>query len=203
MTELIHPSQATEGSTTSTMSFGRRCSSILDISCEVSQVRIHFKTILFSETRRLFSRCVTRSNDAVLAPGDFSRHILRMRSQTSPCDRSWLRHEQPDDRRVLLASDFTEGTLARWFPEQEPEDNTVGDEQEWYQDGWNEVGRTLHARREVNARAIAFVEGMEQVCGAEKVERPDQDDSQFVPQRRDRQQARIAVARSPYAAGRA
>ena len=73
---------------------------------------------------------------------------------------------------------------------QEPEDNTVADEQEWYQDGWNEVGRTLHARREVNARAIAFVEGMEQICGAEKVEGPDQDDSQFVPQRRDRQQGK-------------
>lgn len=71
----------------------------------------------------------------------------------------------------------------------------MSDQQEWHQKRGNEVRGALQPR--VDPRAIALVEGIEQIRGTQEVECPDQDNANLSGSVAIASKARTAVASSP------
>lgn len=90
-------------------------------------------------------------------------------------------------RRSVPALD-TWLTDCRIGSEQDSEHKRVRHEEKRHEHGGNEVRGTLQARRDPYAQAIAVIERVEQIHGADDVEHPHDDAPQPTPQRGDREQ---------------
>src|SRR5262249_18296247 len=95
----------------------------------------------------------------------------------------------------LVATGFPVGVLPSRYalnavrPTQEkPEYEAVRDEKQRNQGSRNEVGSTLDTRIAPNLRAIALVERMQQIRGANKVEAPHQQRAEPIPKSCQREQ---------------
>jgi len=71
-------------------------------------------------------------------------------------------------------------------PQQKPEHESMRNEEQWHEDGHNEVGGAELTRLKPNT--IALIEGVKKIRGAPQVERPGEREAEPARQRRQRQQ---------------
>jgi hypothetical protein len=102
----------------------------------------------------------------------------------------------------LTAHGIISGTgLPRRGSYHQPEDETVRNQQQRHKDRWNEVGRALQARIEPDGRSIAFVKAWSRSAAPTTLKTQTRTIPSGFLIVAHANSARIAVARSPYAAG--